>query len=29
MIGKYAGDIAEVKAPGGTRENEILDVRSL
>ena len=27
LIGKYAGDIAEVKAPGGTREYEILDVR--
>ncbi|GIK25253.1 MAG: transcription elongation factor GreA [Betaproteobacteria bacterium] len=29
LIGKYAGDIAEVKAPGGTREYEILDVRYL
>lgn len=27
LIGKYAGDIAEVKAPGGIREYEILDVR--
>lgn len=27
LIGKYAGDIAEVKAPGGVREYEILDVR--
>lgn len=27
MIGKYAGDIAEVQAPGGVREYEILDVR--
>jgi transcription elongation factor GreA len=27
LIGKYAGDIAEVKAPGGTHEYEILDVR--
>jgi transcription elongation factor GreA len=29
LIGKYAGDIAEVKAPGGVREYEILDVRYL
>ncbi len=29
MIGKYAGDVAEVKAPGGTREYEIIDVRYL
>jgi transcription elongation factor GreA len=29
LIGKYAGDIAEVKAPGGTREYELLDVRYL
>lgn len=29
LIGKYAGDIAEVKAPGGMREYEILDVRYL
>ncbi len=27
LIGKYAGDVAEVKAPGGTREYEILDVK--
>ncbi|MBI3141151.1 MAG: transcription elongation factor GreA [Rhodocyclales bacterium] len=27
LIGKYAGDIAEVKAPGGLREYEVLDVR--
>ena len=27
MIGKSAGDIAEVQAPGGVREYEILDVR--
>jgi transcription elongation factor GreA len=27
LIGKYAGDIAEVHAPGGVREYEILDVR--
>ena len=27
LIGKYAGDIAEVKAPGGVREYEILDVK--
>lgn len=29
LIGKYAGDIAEVKAPGGMREYEILDVKYL
>jgi transcription elongation factor GreA len=29
LIGKFAGDIAEVKAPGGTREYEVLDVRYL
>jgi len=29
LIGKYAGDIAEVQAPGGVREYEILDVRYL
>ncbi len=29
LIGKYPGDIAEVKAPGGVREYEILDVRYL
>lgn len=27
MIGKYPGDVAEVQAPGGVREYEILDVR--
>jgi transcription elongation factor GreA len=27
MIGKYAGDVAEVQAPGGVREYELLDVR--
>jgi transcription elongation factor GreA len=27
LIGKYAGDIAEVQAPGGIREYEILDVK--
>lgn len=27
LIGKYAGDIAEVQAPNGAREYEILDVR--
>ena len=27
LIGKYAGDVAEVQAPGGVREFEILDVR--
>jgi transcription elongation factor GreA len=27
LIGKYAGDMAEVQAPGGVREYEILDVR--
>lgn len=27
LIGKYSGDIAEVRAPGGVREYEILDVR--
>ncbi|APR05766.1 transcription elongation factor GreA [Thauera chlorobenzoica] len=29
LIGKYAGDIAEVQAPGGVREYEIIDVRYL
>ena len=29
LIGKYAGDIAEVQAPGGVREYEILDVKYL
>ena len=27
MIGKYPGDVAEVQAPGGVREYEILDER--
>jgi transcription elongation factor GreA len=27
LIGKYAGDIAQVQAPGGVREFEIIDVR--
>ena len=27
LIGKYAGDTAEVQAPGGVKEYEILDVR--
>ncbi|MBI4754881.1 MAG: transcription elongation factor GreA [Betaproteobacteria bacterium] len=27
LIGKYAGDVAEVQAPGGVREYELLDVR--
>jgi transcription elongation factor GreA len=27
LIGKYAGDVAEVQAPGGIREYEILDVK--
>ncbi len=27
LIGKYAGDLAEVQAPGGLKEYEILDVR--
>ena len=29
LIGKYSGDIAEVKAPAGIREYEILDVKYL
>lgn len=29
LIGKFAGDVAEVQAPGGLREFEILDVRYL
>ena len=29
LIGKYAGDVAEVRSPGGTREYEVLDVRYL
>ncbi|UCH46480.1 MAG: transcription elongation factor GreA [Betaproteobacteria bacterium] len=27
LIGKYAGDVAEVEAPGGVKEYEILDVK--
>lgn len=27
LIGKYAGDIAQVQAPGGMREYELIDVR--
>jgi transcription elongation factor GreA len=27
LIGKYSGDVAEVQAPGGVREYEILDIR--
>lgn len=27
LIGKHAGDIAEVQAPGGVREYEVLDVK--
>jgi transcription elongation factor GreA len=27
LIGKYAGDIAEVQAPSGVREYEIIDIR--
>lgn len=27
LIGKYAGDVVEVQAPGGVKEYEILDVR--
>lgn len=27
LIGKYPGDVAEVQAPGGVREYEVLDVR--
>lgn len=27
LIGKYAGDVADVQAPGGVREYEILNVR--
>ena len=29
LIGKSAGDVAEVRAPGGTKEYEIVDVRYL
>ena len=27
LIGKYSGEVAEVRAPGGLRESEILDVK--
>jgi transcription elongation factor GreA len=27
LIGKFAGDVAQVRAPGGTREYELLEVR--
>ena len=27
LIGKYAGDVAAVQAPGGVREYEVIDVR--
>jgi transcription elongation factor GreA len=27
LVGKYAGEVAEVQAPGGLREYEILDVK--
>ncbi|MGL4605488.1 MAG: GreA/GreB family elongation factor, partial [Iodobacter sp.] len=27
LIGKYVGDVAEVMAPGGIREYEVLDVK--
>jgi transcription elongation factor GreA len=27
LIGKYAGDMADVQAPGGVRQYEVLDVR--
>ncbi len=29
MIGKYSGDVAEVQAPGGVREYEIINVQYL
>ena len=29
LIGKYSGDIAEVQAPGGVREYEVVDVQYL
>jgi len=29
LIGKFAGDLAEVKAPGGVKEYEVIDVRYL
>ena len=28
IVGMYAGDVAEVQAPGGVRSYEILDVKS-
>jgi len=27
LIGKYEGDVAEVQAPGGVREYEIVEIR--
>ncbi len=27
LVGKFAGDVAEVQAPGGVREYEVIDVR--
>jgi len=27
LIGKYAGDVADVMAPGGIRQYEVLDVK--
>ena len=27
LIGKYSGDVAEVRTPGGVKEFEIVDVR--
>ena len=27
LIGKYEGDVAEVQAPGGVREYEIIEIR--
>ena len=27
LIGKYSGDVAEVRTPGGVRELEIVDVK--
>ncbi len=29
LIGKYSGDIAEVQAPGGVREYEVVDVQCI
>ncbi|MDX5363123.1 MAG: transcription elongation factor GreA [Pseudazoarcus pumilus] len=29
LIGKYAGDVADVQAPGGVRSYEVIDVRYL